>query len=339
MCCCLCYFIAGGVQYISSEGNKAKLESARNKIANAVTGLIILFLLWFILKLINVIFGVNIGGLGIWQPGPNPSPPPATSTPAPSLAPSTPTPSSISCGAGNVGVCEELNYCLNNDGTCISGSCGPMVNPCCCLYSGGPTPTPSGYLNIGTGLSCNQFCAGFGLGCSSHGTDPSGTNSRAVISISNNCTIRYQPINGCADIMTNTGNWCNDRNGNGADPNEYHNTEWTYCNCTGSTPTPTPPGCSLCIDEYGTGHRPMWESCYCAYTGEITPGVPTLPPYWYLNEATGQDCSAVCPADANNCIGVYANSRNYGNPNQAWDCINNTCTLVPADCSTVMVPR
>jgi hypothetical protein len=57
--------IIGGIQYMTSGGDKPKLEGARNKIVNAVTGIIILLLLWFILQFFNLIFGTNIGDIGI----------------------------------------------------------------------------------------------------------------------------------------------------------------------------------------------------------------------------------------------------------------------------------
>src|SRR3989304_10632192 len=56
--------IYGGIQYITSGGDKGKLEGARGRIINAITGLIVLLILWLILQLINTIFGINIGGVG-----------------------------------------------------------------------------------------------------------------------------------------------------------------------------------------------------------------------------------------------------------------------------------
>jgi hypothetical protein len=69
-------FLFGGVQWIMAGGNKQNLENARNKIVNAVTGLLILLLLWLVLQVVNLIFGINIGGLG--TPGAGPTPTPAT---------------------------------------------------------------------------------------------------------------------------------------------------------------------------------------------------------------------------------------------------------------------
>ena len=72
--------IVGGIKYITSEGDKAKLEGARSTIGNSITGIIILLLLWFILQILNLIFGVNFGGIGV------PLNPPIL-TPGPTLPP------------------------------------------------------------------------------------------------------------------------------------------------------------------------------------------------------------------------------------------------------------
>ena len=68
--------IYGGIQYITSGGDKGKLEGARGRIINAITGLIVLLILWLILQLINTIFGINIGGLGVAPNQPIPTQPP-----------------------------------------------------------------------------------------------------------------------------------------------------------------------------------------------------------------------------------------------------------------------
>lgn len=56
--------LIGGTQWILSGGNKQSLENARNKIINAITGLLILLLLWIIIKIINGAFGINLGNIG-----------------------------------------------------------------------------------------------------------------------------------------------------------------------------------------------------------------------------------------------------------------------------------
>jgi hypothetical protein len=62
--CSLAFFlllIFGGIQWITAGGNKQSLEEARNKIINASIGLFILFALFTIVKLINSVFGINLG--------------------------------------------------------------------------------------------------------------------------------------------------------------------------------------------------------------------------------------------------------------------------------------
>jgi len=56
--------IIGGIRWITSGGDKAQTEAARNQITAALVGLVIVFAAWAIVQLIQVFFGVNIlGGL------------------------------------------------------------------------------------------------------------------------------------------------------------------------------------------------------------------------------------------------------------------------------------
>jgi hypothetical protein len=57
--------ITGAIQWISSGGDKQKLESARGKITSALIGLIILFAVFAIVKLIEGFFGISILTLDI----------------------------------------------------------------------------------------------------------------------------------------------------------------------------------------------------------------------------------------------------------------------------------
>ena len=52
--------IFGGVQYITSAGDKAQTEVARDKMTNALIGLVIVIGSYGIIKLIEAFFGVNI---------------------------------------------------------------------------------------------------------------------------------------------------------------------------------------------------------------------------------------------------------------------------------------
>jgi hypothetical protein len=55
----LLYLIWGGIEWITSGGDKTKTESARNKITAAVIGLIILVASWAILQLIMTFIGAG----------------------------------------------------------------------------------------------------------------------------------------------------------------------------------------------------------------------------------------------------------------------------------------
>ena len=54
------YLIMGGIQYISSGGDKAQAEAARNRITYALIGLVIVVGSFAITKLIEAFFGINI---------------------------------------------------------------------------------------------------------------------------------------------------------------------------------------------------------------------------------------------------------------------------------------
>ncbi len=55
----------GAIKWISSEGDKVKLEEARKQITNAFIGLVILFSIFAIIKVIETAFGVSITKLNL----------------------------------------------------------------------------------------------------------------------------------------------------------------------------------------------------------------------------------------------------------------------------------
>lgn len=58
--------VIGGIRWITSGGDKAQTEAARNQITAALVGLVIVFAAWAIIQLIQIFFSVNIiGGLNI----------------------------------------------------------------------------------------------------------------------------------------------------------------------------------------------------------------------------------------------------------------------------------
>lgn len=63
----LFFLIYGGVKWITSGGDKAAVESARNTIVAAVVGLVIVFLSYFILNIILGAFGLKLSDLVLPQ--------------------------------------------------------------------------------------------------------------------------------------------------------------------------------------------------------------------------------------------------------------------------------
>ena len=53
-------FVMGAIQWMTSGGDKAAVESARGKVINAIVGLVLLFLLFVILRLIGQFFGLDV---------------------------------------------------------------------------------------------------------------------------------------------------------------------------------------------------------------------------------------------------------------------------------------
>lgn len=53
------YLILGGIQWITSGGDKAGLEAARNKITNAIVGLVIVAAAWAVMFLVGQFLGLD----------------------------------------------------------------------------------------------------------------------------------------------------------------------------------------------------------------------------------------------------------------------------------------
>jgi len=65
------YLIMGGIQWITSGGDKTHMEEARNKITHAIVGLIIVGAAWAVMVLVQNFLGINvIGSQGINLPKP-----------------------------------------------------------------------------------------------------------------------------------------------------------------------------------------------------------------------------------------------------------------------------
>lgn len=59
----LMYLLYGGVKWITSKGEKAEVESARNHIMAAIVGLIVVLLAVFIISIVLTAFGLNFSNL------------------------------------------------------------------------------------------------------------------------------------------------------------------------------------------------------------------------------------------------------------------------------------
>jgi len=61
----LFFLIWGGIKWIMSGGDKAKIESARNTIIGGIIGLILVFLAFFVIQVIAGLFGITINQLSL----------------------------------------------------------------------------------------------------------------------------------------------------------------------------------------------------------------------------------------------------------------------------------
>ena len=59
----LLYLVWGGIEWITSTGDKAKAESAQKRISNALVGLAIVAASWAVWNIILYFFGINIDTL------------------------------------------------------------------------------------------------------------------------------------------------------------------------------------------------------------------------------------------------------------------------------------
>lgn len=57
------YLILGGLEWITSGGDKTGLESARNKITHAIVGLIVVAAAWAVWILVGKFLGINVNAL------------------------------------------------------------------------------------------------------------------------------------------------------------------------------------------------------------------------------------------------------------------------------------
>lgn len=61
----LLYLLYGGIKWITSRGEKAEVEAARNHIIAAIVGLVVVFLAVFIVTIVLSVFGLKLDQLAI----------------------------------------------------------------------------------------------------------------------------------------------------------------------------------------------------------------------------------------------------------------------------------
>lgn len=61
----LVFLIFGGIKWITSGGDKAATEAARNTITAALVGLMVVFAAWAIIRLVEYFFGIKIFSLEV----------------------------------------------------------------------------------------------------------------------------------------------------------------------------------------------------------------------------------------------------------------------------------
>lgn len=54
------YLLVGGISWITAGGDKTKLEQARDKITNAIIGLIVVAAAWAVMLLVGQFVGINV---------------------------------------------------------------------------------------------------------------------------------------------------------------------------------------------------------------------------------------------------------------------------------------
>jgi len=57
--------VIGGIQWMTAGGDKEKAAGARGQLTSALIGLVIVFVAWAIIQLINTLFGIDIFNLTI----------------------------------------------------------------------------------------------------------------------------------------------------------------------------------------------------------------------------------------------------------------------------------
>ncbi|OGM27868.1 hypothetical protein A3A76_05405 [Candidatus Woesebacteria bacterium RIFCSPLOWO2_01_FULL_39_23] len=248
--------ISGGISWITSNGDKAMLESAKHRIRNALIGLFIVLSSFFIVQEINCIFKVDLGHLGVppWCGGI--SAPPGVSCSDTDGGYNVNSLGTVS-GAGADGVpFTNTDDCINFDVfewtcpgvvgfggevcptdpswtpcasqvtcqagyTCVNGACVPAAPTL--IPTATPTLPPGLLLNSASGQTCVQRCQASGFtGCADAGLNGSDDTFRLYDAAGGGIctTFTLSPGWGCTQVMQNRNHDCE---GIGAD--------YIYCTC------------------------------------------------------------------------------------------------------------
>ncbi|MFC1600564.1 hypothetical protein ACFL25_00620 [Patescibacteria group bacterium] len=161
----LIYLLMGGVSWITSGGDKMKLEQARSRITQALVGLIILLSFIAIARLFESFFGVGFGqiAVGPYYIGTEPLPTIPPSTPGPTSPPGTPTSPPGTPTPPSYGTCDCTNG-LITENSCNSPATAICTYANTCQCEVGWTGVVI-VRNEATNRNCNSICSDIGRSC------------------------------------------------------------------------------------------------------------------------------------------------------------------------------
>ena len=61
---CFAFMIMGGLKWITSSGDAKAIAEAQHTITNAVIGLIIVFVSWWLMIILETVLGIDVTGFG-----------------------------------------------------------------------------------------------------------------------------------------------------------------------------------------------------------------------------------------------------------------------------------
>lgn len=194
-------FLFGGVQWITSGGNKQSIEIARDRITQGFIGIFLLLFIFALIRLINSFFNINIGNLGV----------PEIPTPAPTRV-LTPTSIPNTC---------ECYFGRNTIDNCTAPATAICTTPWDCQCEQNWTGAVI-VRNEASGQSCDYICAGMGLNCVNVGMG-NGANDGFM---------RIGDIPGCRNYTTScAGTMISTGVIDGSPVGVDIECNWTHCRC------------------------------------------------------------------------------------------------------------